>query len=159
MLQDTIDRVHARILHTSVMGLKDGFGELRSRYGVTHVVTVMDTDLEPELKTRLKDSKIEQRAFYLEDNDDERFEEVMRQSCLYIQRALVSSVRSVVLVHCAMGVSRSSACVLNYQLYFNEKLTYETALKQLQKRRRAAEPNFFFEARLKEKYSESTRSI
>lgn len=69
------------------------------------------------------------------------------RSAAFIDRVLRKKGR--VLVHCAVGKSRSASMVIAY-LILKQGLTYDKALDQLQSVRRFVQPNEGFEAQLRE---------
>ena len=58
------------------------------------------------------------------------------------------ALNETVLVHCNMGVSRSSAAVIRYLLNRDPRLTYEEALAVVRRARPIAQPNALFESLL-----------
>lgn len=151
-IKDTIhcagDRLYLAGIHASRR-----LDEL-NHLNVTHVITVLDKEnIEILQRSREKESfDIVYNYLVLDDNDDNRFFDVMRRGYDIIC-AILEEERHVVLVHCEAGVSRSSSLVLYYQLMDNPTLNLEDALRELVSRRRVVAPNYWFHRHLTTMFS------
>ncbi|KAF9262197.1 phosphatases II [Marasmius fiardii PR-910] len=106
--------------------------ELREQLGITHIVSVCQdfhSTGPNHLSICVADSEYEDILIHLP------------KACTFIQKALDESGR--VLVHCVMGVSRSTTVLAAY-LMQSRHLTPTAALRILQKSRPSVMPNYGF---------------
>ncbi|KAJ7132245.1 protein-tyrosine phosphatase-like protein [Mycena epipterygia] len=108
--------------------------QLIARLGITHILSVC-----PDCLATSADVK----HLTLPMADDERFDMLQHlpDTCRFIQEALDDGGR--VLVHCAMGISRSVAVVCAY-LMFSRQLSASLAIRFVRKRRPKSRPNYNF---------------
>ncbi|KAL1968818.1 hypothetical protein VTN77DRAFT_1179 [Rasamsonia byssochlamydoides] len=109
-----------------------------SRANITHVVSVLRMRPEESLFESFRHLVIE-----VDDVEDENLLEHFATTNAFIQSALDAG--GSVLVHCAMGKSRSAAVCIAYLLHRQPKaLTPQTALDIIRKGRPMCEPNSGF---------------
>jgi len=122
------------------------------RLGITHVVSVMRGSIElPE------DLQLGTLQIPVEDRPFEELVEHLAGATGFIHHALASSPRTKILVHCGMGVSRSSSVVCAYMMA-EYGLSVEDAMEHVRARRRVATPNFGFVTQLREYEAQIGRS-
>lgn len=98
-----------------------------------------------EDETTVKYTGIEYLPFAMEDRtslDEEATKEYLNK----VARHLILKAReteSNVLVHCNMGISRSTSVVLRY-LQLKHNMSYEEAFKHIKERRPVVRPNYLF---------------
>ncbi|KAF2155614.1 dual specificity protein phosphatase 12 [Myriangium duriaei CBS 260.36] len=107
-------------------------GSLRE-CGITHVLSVLRLPLDQDLFEGYKHHVIE-----VDDVDDENLLQYLPEAIKFIQDGLDSG--GAVLVHCAMGKSRSATCVVAY-LMKRFDLWPKEALAKLREARPFVEPN------------------
>ena len=83
----------------------------------------------------------------LYDMPEEQIISVFESAYKFVKKHLSNNI----LVHCYMGISRSSSFVIFY-LMKEEKWDYETCFEFVQKKRPCIEPNYGFERQLKDYY-------
>ncbi|KAH0543656.1 hypothetical protein FGG08_002094 [Glutinoglossum americanum] len=106
------------------------------RANITHVLSVLCLPLDKELFAPYKHMVVE-----VDDVEDENLLEHFTTTNGFIEEGLEGG--GGVLVHCAMGKSRSATCVLAY-LIQKYRITPQEALEQLQLSRPICEPNLGF---------------
>ena len=84
---------------------------------------------------------------YLHDMPSERIFPIFEQAYDFVKRHLDHNI----LVHCYMGISRSSSFVVFYLMKENG-WDYETCIDFIRQKRPIADPNYGFESQLKEYY-------
>jgi hypothetical protein len=132
-----------------------------TRRGVSHVLSVLDPSELPGTVwvNNLSDQKIVHHLFILQDREDVRLLDVLGQVRTLMKRIHSSSVTNVIVIHCQLGRSRSATCVLDYWLFNNDKLTVDTALRNLRQKRSVVQPNWYFMDKLKTLYNQSHRTV
>jgi protein-tyrosine phosphatase len=85
----------------------------------------------------------------LEDTEQQSLAAAFVQADRFIDAALASDSRARVLVHCAAGVSRSSALLI-YHLMESYRLSFADALRQVRAVRSVVNPNRAFARQLQE---------
>ncbi|RKF64909.1 Tyrosine-protein phosphatase yvh1 [Erysiphe neolycopersici] len=122
--------------------------EFLQKAAVTHIVSVMKYDFKRyEHLQEFKHLQIE-----VDDIETENLLEIFEKTGAWIKEALKNGDEGkpgVVLVHCAMGISRSVTIVLAYLLRENVTLEVSDALSLVQRARPKAHPNDGFIAQLK----------
>ncbi|KAF9226971.1 phosphatases II [Gyrodon lividus] len=107
--------------------------DVRKKLGITHTLSVCTEhtfDCRPNAMTiTVQDSEYEDLLIHLPD------------ACNFIQTALNQGGK--VLVHCVMGISRSSTVVCAY-LMMSQRLSVSAAMKYIRKRRPRVHPNYGF---------------
>ena len=91
---------------------------LLSSKNITFVLTIMSQDLSSEALQQYRDQGIEHLFVKKRDEPDENLLEVFGELCAVIEEKLQGG--KSVLVHCAMGVSRSASIVMAYGKCFDE---------------------------------------
>lgn len=122
--------------------------ESLQKAAVTHIVSVMKYDFKRY--EHLQDFKHLQ--IDVDDIETENLLENFEKTGAWIKDALKKGDKGkpgVVLVHCAMGISRSVTVVLAYLLRENSSLDVSDALSLIQRARPQAHPNDGFMAQLK----------
>ncbi|KAF2737307.1 dual specificity protein phosphatase 12 [Polyplosphaeria fusca] len=107
--------------------------EALKQANITHVLSVLRLPLDPHLFRPFTHKVVE-----ADDVEDENLLEHFPATCAFIQDAVDSG--GAVLVHCAMGKSRSASCVIAY-LMQKHGVTVEQALCHVRQARRICEPN------------------
>ncbi|KAL9083524.1 MAG: hypothetical protein Q9159_005716 [Coniocarpon cinnabarinum] len=113
--------------------------------GITHVVSVLRWPLEEELVRPYKHLQID-----VDDEDEENLLEHFAATNRFIEDALQAG--GSVLVHCAMGKSRSATIVVAYLMNKYRMAPFE-ALRHLQEARGVCEPNEGFMQQLHAYYA------
>ncbi|KAF2809555.1 dual specificity protein phosphatase 12 [Mytilinidion resinicola] len=108
--------------------------------GVTHVLSVLRLPLDQRLFVPFKHMVVE-----VDDVEDENLLEHFPATNQFIKEGLDAG--GGVLVHCAMGKSRSATCVIAY-LMQQHNISAEEALSHLRKARPICEPNSGFMSQL-----------
>ncbi|KAG0700963.1 protein-tyrosine phosphatase-like protein [Suillus ampliporus] len=106
--------------------------DVRKKFGITHLLSVCTeySSVDPNhLTIPVQDSEYEDLLIHLP------------QGCSFIQSALDQGGK--VLVHCAMGVSRSPTVVCAY-LMSTQRLSAHAAIQYVRKRRPKIHPNYGF---------------
>lgn len=85
---------------------------LLSSKNITFVLTIMGQDISAEVLQQYQDRGIEHRFMKKRDEPDENLLEVFGELCTAIEEKLQEG--KSVLVHCAMGISRSASVVMAY---------------------------------------------
>lgn len=85
---------------------------LLSSKNVSFVLTIMSQDLSPEIIEQYNEKGIEHLFVQKRDESDENVLEDFGELCKVIEGRLQSG--KTVLVHCAMGISRSATIVMAY---------------------------------------------
>ncbi|KAH8821214.1 protein-tyrosine phosphatase-like protein [Xylogone sp. PMI_703] len=123
---------------------------LLAETGITHIVSVLKYDFKD-----FEDwDKYEHLQIEVDDSEDEDLLGEFERTGAWIEHALREwkdenqVKKGKVLVHCAMGKSRSVTIVLAYMLRQNPTLTVSEALELVRKSRPMAEPNEGFMAQL-----------
>ncbi|KAK4611199.1 Tyrosine-protein phosphatase yvh1 [Fulvia fulva] len=101
--------------------------------GITHVLSVLRFQPDAELFAGFKQKVVE-----VDDVDDENLLQYFPETNKFIQDALDSS--GGILVHCAMGKSRSATCVCAYLIH-RYGISPDEALARIRQNRPLAEPN------------------
>jgi predicted protein tyrosine phosphatase len=117
-----------------------------TQYNITRIVNMA---VEWNSLCEAKEARWQRRCFALDDVTDSDAEATGR--LLVEAAAAVAELRAqghTVLVHCNMGVSRSSAVVLRHLMDREPTLMYSEALGRLRRLRSVARPNALFEALL-----------
>ena len=105
-----------------------------------------------ELSYNYKD--IKSFELYLYDMPSERIIPIFEEAYNFVKRHLNHNI----LVHCYMGISRSTSFVIFYLMKENG-WDYETCLDFIRKKRPIADPNYGFENQLKEYYYNCIKKI
>lgn len=108
-----------------------------SRHGITHILSVLEYN-----HCDSEEFAMYQRLWI--SAEDHPFQNLLRhleRSNTFIEQALAADGR--VLVHCAMGVSRSATLVCSFLMY-KHKISFLEALGQLQQFRPLCAPNVGF---------------
>ncbi|KAF2745569.1 dual specificity protein phosphatase 12 [Sporormia fimetaria CBS 119925] len=121
--------------------------EALQQANITHVLSVLRLPLDKELFSPFKHMVVE-----VDDVDDENLLEHFPATNKFIQEGLDGG--GGVLVHCAMGKSRSATCIIAYMMHRN-KCSPSEALSLLRQARSICEPNEGFMQQL-ELYHEMT---
>ncbi|KAL8947564.1 MAG: hypothetical protein Q9222_006168 [Ikaeria aurantiellina] len=108
--------------------------EALKQANITHVLSVLTLPLDDTLFNDYKQFPID-----IDDDDDKDIIQHFPASNAFIQEGLDRG--GGVLVHCAMGKSRSAAIVLAYMMSINPQLTPMNALNLLRRARSICEPN------------------
>jgi len=108
---------------------------------ITHVLSVLRLPLEKELFDGFEHMVVE-----VDDVEDDNLLEHFGKTNEFIQNGLDTG--GGVLVHCAMGKSRSATCVIAYLMH-KYHITPEEALDQIRQSRPLCEPNEGFMTQLK----------
>ncbi|KAK4696769.1 hypothetical protein P7C71_g1204, partial [Lecanoromycetidae sp. Uapishka_2] len=111
--------------------------EALRKANITHVVSALRLPLDKDLFVNYKHHIVE-----LDDVEDENVIEHFAGCNAFIQEGLDAG--GGVLVHCAMGKSRSTTLLIAYLLSTHPNLTPSTALTQIRQTRPFAEPNSGF---------------
>ncbi|KAK8166099.1 protein-tyrosine phosphatase-like protein [Phyllosticta citribraziliensis] len=101
---------------------------------ITHVLSVLRLPLDAELFAPFREHMVVE----VDDVDDEDLLQHFPATNRFIQRALDGG--GGVLVHCAMGKSRSATCVMAYLMH-KHHITPHEALDQVRQARALCEPN------------------
>ncbi|KAK8158636.1 protein-tyrosine phosphatase-like protein [Phyllosticta citrichinensis] len=101
---------------------------------ITHVLSVLRLPLDAELFAPFREHMVVE----VDDVDDEDLLQHLPATNRFIQRALDGG--GGVLVHCAMGKSRSATCVMAYLMH-KHHITPHEALDQVRQARALCEPN------------------
>lgn len=92
---------------------------------ITFVLTIMSKDLSEDVLQQYREQGIEHMFVKRRDIEDENMLEMFGELCEVIEEKLrrgdADGKKQGVLVHCAMGVSRSVSVVLAYGMSMNEK--------------------------------------
>jgi protein-tyrosine phosphatase len=157
---DSINLVSDRLFHTSLAGCSR-LDDLK-KLGITHVVSLIEMSDHPGRSWihELERYGIRYAVFYIRDSiniNPETFHEIMDETCKYLSQIHTLSHLATVVVHCVAGKSRSAACIMNYWLSKNSKLSVDTSLSSLKRKRPCVLPNPTFLRLLKEKYNQSER--
>lgn len=115
-------------------------------YNIKHIVNCATNDCEP-----LKEYKGQQIGYALDDDEDQLLFPEINNAYAFIKNTI--DKRENVLVHCAMGISRSSAVTLFY-LIKTYNITADTALGMLRSKRECVCPNPGFIRQLQSYYDE-----
>ncbi|MCJ1368145.1 tyrosine protein phosphatase yvh1 [Acarospora aff. strigata] len=108
--------------------------EALEQANITHVLSVLRLPLDEELFAKYKHHVVE-----VDDVDDENLLEHFAATNAFIQDGLDGG--GGVLVHCAMGKSRSTTCIIAYLMHKDRNLTPQEALSRLRQVRSICEPN------------------
>ncbi|KAL1304817.1 hypothetical protein AAFC00_003745 [Neodothiora populina] len=100
---------------------------------ITHILSVLRLPLDQELFEGFQHHVVE-----VDDVDDENLLEHFPETNKFIEDGLTSG--GGVLVHCAMGKSRSATCAIAYLMH-RYKITPTEALEQIRQSRPLCEPN------------------
>ncbi|KAL2073205.1 hypothetical protein VTL71DRAFT_10529 [Oculimacula yallundae] len=117
------------------------------RTGITHIVSVLKFDF----KAFQDWEKYEQLSIEVDDVDDENLLVEFEKTGQFIEEGLKSEKdgkKGRVLVHCAMGKSRSVTVTIAFLLRKYPHLTVKSALELIRESRPIAEPNDGFMAQL-----------
>ena len=104
-----------------------------------------------ELENNYKD--IKSFELYLNDMPSERIFPIFENAYEFVKRHLNHNI----LVHCYMGISRSSSFVIYYLMRENG-WDYNTCIDFIRKKRPSADPNYGFENQLKEYYYKNIKN-
>ncbi|KAE8154850.1 phosphatases II [Aspergillus avenaceus] len=104
------------------------------RANITHVVSVLRLQPREDLFSSFQHHRIE-----VDDVDDENLLEHFPSAIQFIQSGLDAG--GSVLVHCAMGKSRSATICIAYMLHKQRTLTPQSALATIRENRPLCEPN------------------
>ncbi len=110
--------------------------------GITHILSVKSTHFQ-------FGSRFTSLCVTLKDSGNEDLLRVLPTTTQFIQNSLASKIDARVLVHCALGRSRSPSAVIGY-LIACHFMTYDDALRTVQSQRPLAKPNRGFEKQLKQ---------
>ena len=111
--------------------------DILRRYGITHILSVLDYDRCDHKNY----SKFQRLWISAEDHPSENLLQRFEKTNAFIEEAFAADGR--VLVHCAMGVSRSATIVCAYLMHRNS-CTFLEALRDLQQARPLCAPNVGF---------------
>lgn len=111
--------------------------DVLDEHGITHVLSVLEYD-HCDYDEYTKYQRLRLAA---EDHPSQNLVQHFEKANAFIDQAL--AVRGRVLVHCAMGISRSAAVVCAYLMY-RYKIPFLKALGQLQEARPSCAPNTGF---------------
>lgn len=92
-------------------------------------------------------TSVKQVSFDLDDSnseDEDKARQMLGEAALLIRNYLNVKKKGNVLVHCNMGISRSSSVVLRYMQMKYPKRSYQRLLAIVQARRRVIKPNNLF---------------
>eukprot|EP01113_Clastostelium_recurvatum_P019745 TRINITY_DN2331_c0_g1_i6.p1 TRINITY_DN2331_c0_g1~~TRINITY_DN2331_c0_g1_i6.p1 ORF type:complete len:495 (+),score=123.65 TRINITY_DN2331_c0_g1_i6:46-1485(+) len=117
---------------------KDQLQEL----GITHVIN-MAGELEDS-----HPNDFEYLHVKIDDTDKDNISEYFDHALKFIENARAANSKAKILVHCAMGISRSSSIAIAYLMKKN-KWSYETAHKYVKQARSCIKPNPGFTNQLK----------
>ncbi|KAF1810219.1 dual specificity protein phosphatase 12 [Eremomyces bilateralis CBS 781.70] len=112
---------------------------------ITHVLSVLRVDTEKELFLPYK-----HLAIHVDDVDDENLLQYFPATNAFIQEGLNGG--GGVLVHCAMGKSRSATCVVAFLIH-KYGITPQQAIEQIRQSRPFVEPNDGFMQQLELYYT------
>ncbi|EPS40002.1 hypothetical protein H072_6420 [Dactylellina haptotyla CBS 200.50] len=107
---------------------------------ITHILSVIDEDLDPTLFAGYEHLQIEE-----DDSDEVDLIRQFKRCNEFIEKGIASG--GGVLVHCLMGISRSVTITAGYLIYKN-KWSAEQALEFIRDSRSIAHPNFGFREQL-----------
>jgi len=116
--------------------------------GVTHVLSVMHDWRRPN-QTDVNDQMVERLFIPVDDTANTDISQYMKSSYEWINAAHQSG--GIVLVHCHMGISRSTTIVCSY-LMQKYGLSVKTATKRIRSKRRCVKPNKGFIDQLENLY-------
>ena len=108
--------------------------------GITHIFSAIGPEAEPY-------RTLTYGSIDIEDSSSQELNVAIRQCCEFILATRRSS-RTKVLVHCAMGVSRSVALVMGYLIIHHRMASWE-ALATIVKSRPHAFPHYEFREQLR----------
>lgn len=111
--------------------------DLLDEHGITHILSVLEYD-HCDYEEYAKYTRLWISA---EDHPSQNLLQHFESSNAFIEQALAGSGR--VLVHCAMGVSRSATLVCAFLMY-RRKITYLGAVRELHEARSLCAPNVGF---------------
>uniref|UniRef100_A0A7S1YJI2 Protein-serine/threonine phosphatase n=1 Tax=Sexangularia sp. CB-2014 TaxID=1486929 RepID=A0A7S1YJI2_9EUKA len=114
--------------------------------GITHILNMAD-----ELENAHDPSAIVYFNGHCDDNEGQSLRDKVADILAFF--ASVKRAGGVVLCHCAMGISRSSAAVIAY-LMATDGIPYDEAASQVRAQRSIIRPNPGFEAQLREMEAE-----
>ncbi|KAF3917731.1 hypothetical protein ABW20_dc0101068 [Dactylellina cionopaga] len=109
---------------------------------ITHVVSVLRGELDPKLFDPYVGKHLH---IEVDDDYDENLIEHFKTSNEFIDKAIDEG--GSVLIHCAMGISRSATIATAYLIYKKE-IPPDTALNLIKETRRIVHPNFGFREQL-----------
>lgn len=92
-------------------------------------------------------SSITSLSFNLEDSnneDESKARSILDETALIIKEHLKDNKNGNVLVHCNMGISRSTAVVIRYLQMKRPKISYRSLFNRVKARRRVVKPNNLF---------------
>jgi len=121
--------------------------------GITHVVSAME-----DAPTFPPTYPLRTLHISISDYDGEDILTHLPSTTSFIRGALAESPKNRVLVHCFMGISRSTTVVIAY-LIATTKMTPREALAAVGKKRAIVRPNRGFMSQLQEYYSQSSNSL
>jgi predicted protein tyrosine phosphatase len=112
-----------------------------ARYNIAGVISLRDPSF------LLKSHKgITYHRVWIADDDDEPLLPIHRQDCFEFIDSILH-IKQAVLVHCMMGISRSSTMVIAY-LMSELGMPFQVALSFVQNKRRIVDPNSGFRSQL-----------
>ncbi|KAF2748543.1 phosphatases II, partial [Sporormia fimetaria CBS 119925] len=117
--------------------------DLIRRARITHVLSVIDYD--PQLSTNPQFNHLKQLHINVEDHPNTNLLAHFARTCEFIDSALRDG--GSVFIHCAMGKSRSAACVVAF-LMWKDGVSWEKGLERLCEGRGICDPNIGFKEQL-----------
>lgn len=115
--------------------------EEMKKAGITHIINTV-LAIDPAYPKEFKYLNIDTR-----DSVNEDLKQYFDESYEFIEDAVNNGGN--VIVHCAMGISRSSTIVIAY-LIRKERISYERAYEMVKEKRNIIEPNEGFKLQLRE---------
>lgn len=155
-----MDRILGGIYVSSSQPIIVGM-DLKGKYNITHILSVIKGPLPEELSKTYKMKQIE-----VNDEENENIMDYFKEANRFINSALFPAENSentseehntdknknahkgAILIHCSEGISRSVSFIIMYLMY-RYKLSLQHSLYAVQRKREGAQPNIGFMNQLK----------